>query len=184
MFVSESGSVAASLETPRTRLVPFSLGELAELTALFRNPGVRRFLLDDHLVDEEWVASEVAASAARFDRLGAGLWSIRLLDEPDIVGFAGFREFFDPPQLQLLYGLHPEQWGRGLATEVAGRICSHAFTVLAFEQVSAAIDVPNDASRRVLERLGMSRTRLLTEGAGTAFYSLSKVAWETRAGAH
>ena len=37
-----------------------------------------------------------------------------------LVGFVGFRPFFDPPELQLLYGLLPAYWGRGLATEPAG----------------------------------------------------------------
>jgi ribosomal-protein-alanine N-acetyltransferase len=86
----------------------------------------------------------------------------------------GFREFFDPPQLQLLYGLLPEYCGRGLATEVAARICRHAFRELGFTEIAAATDVPNQASVKVLRRLGMREVRRSDDGtAGTVFFVLN-----------
>lgn len=110
----------SALHTDRARLAPFAPEDTDELLALFRDPDVRRYLLDDQLVPRAWVEQEIAASAERFaSGVAAGLWAVRTPDEPRIVGFVGYREFFDPPQLQLLYGLHPDCWGRGLATEVA-----------------------------------------------------------------
>ena len=115
-------------------------------------------MLDD-VRSAAWVRDEIVASDARFAHSGTGLWTIRLAGDPGIIGFVGFREFFDPPRLQLLYGLLPGYWGRGLATEAAARICHHAFLELGFLAISAAIDIPNLASANVLRRLGMTEVR-------------------------
>lgn len=166
------------LQSRRTDLQPFSSDDAEALLSLFRDALVRRYLLDDALVSEEWVRDEIATSKARFEASGAGLWCVRRTGDEHVIGFAGFREFFEPPRLQLLYGLHPDTWGEGLATEVAETICRHAFLTLDFERIEAATDVPNHRSVRVLERLGMHLERRSDEGdAGTLFYVLDRAAW-------
>ncbi len=164
------------LTTARTVLRPFEREEASELLSLFQDPDVRRYLLDDLIVPLEWVEEEIEASERRFEQQSAGLWSIRLPGDDAIVGFVGFREFFEPPQLQLLYGLLPRVWGRGLATEASERICRLGFDELGFTEILAAIDTPHDASRAVLERLGFRETHR-TEGdapAGTTFFRLDR----------
>ena len=47
------------------------------LLSLFRAPEVRRFLLDDQMVDRDWMMSEVATSEALFETHGCGLWALR-----------------------------------------------------------------------------------------------------------
>ena len=145
---------------------------------------MRRYLLDDVIVTQDWVVEEIQSSKARFGGGTLGLWAVRTSDGSEIIGFVGFRPFFDPPELQLLYGLFPDCWGQGLATECAGAACDCAFNVLGFEAVRAATDLPNTASLAVLRRLGMSLDRTTDEGdAGTAFYSIDRATWlslETR----
>lgn len=170
---------APVLQTERTVLRPFDMGDADELLRVFRDPGVKRFLLDDTLVDLAWVRNEILASDSRFLRSGTGLWAARVENESPIVGFVGFRPFFDPPELQLLYGLLPEFWGRGLATEIAKAARDHAFRVLGLTTLTAATDIPNQKSARVLERLGMREERVNDEGrSGTGFYRLEREEWE------
>ena len=166
---------SADRTTARTYLRPFEPADAAELLALFRDPVVRRFLLDDVLVSAEWVDEEIADSARRFTDARGGLWTVRLQAGGPVVGFAGFRDFFDPPRLQLLYGLHPDVQGRGLATEVAAEVCRFGFEALGFDEVRAAIDSPHDASRAVLERLGFTETHRTEDGEyGTTFFRLGR----------
>ncbi len=149
--------------------------DLDELLDLFRHPDVRRYLLDDLVVDEGWVEAEITASERRFGSGSAGLWSVRSAEASHIVGFAGLRPFFDPPRLQLLYGLRPGYWGRGFATEAGEVVCEYAFEALGFSAIEAAIDVPNLRSGAVLERLGFVEVRTTDEGAeGTTFYRLDR----------
>lgn len=161
------------LRTPRLLLRPFESSDADELLAVFRDPSVRRWLLDDMLVSADWVRREIRDSTARFARDGLGLWAVLPAEEATIVGFAGFRPFFEPPEMQLLYGLLPAWWGAGLATEAARAVCDHAFRELGLAEVRAATDRPNVASIRVLERLGMSVEKTTDHGpGGTAFYTL------------
>ena len=53
-----------------------------------------------------------------------------------------------PPQLELLYGIAPEHWNKGLATEAANAIIRHGFDTLGFERIEASTDAPNAASVR------------------------------------
>ena len=166
---------APAIVTARAVLLPFADADTDELLAVFREPMVRRYLLDDDVVPVDWVSAEIAASGQRFERDGTGLWAIRLAGRPDIIGFAGFREFFNPSQLQLLYGLLPQYWGQGLATEAAAAVCTHAFRALGLKRVAAATDINNEASRRVLLRLGMRPVKTTAEGAGgTTFYEMDR----------
>lgn len=157
---------------------PVSEGDAESLLGVFRDPAVRRYLLDDSRVSPEWVHDEIASCEERFATLGAGLWVIQLVDASAIIGFVGFRHFFDPPRLQLLYGLLPAFWGQGLATEAAKRVCDHAFSNLGFDRIEAATDAPNERSIAVLTRLGMSRLdRSETGIVGAVFYEIDRDRW-------
>jgi len=172
------------IKTERLTLEPFAAEETDELHALFTDPDVRRFLLDDEVVSRSWIEEEIAASEARFEELGHGLWTIRRTGEQHIIGFVGFRPFFDPPEIQLLYGLLPEAWGTGLATEASAAVLRLAFERFAFQEVVAATDAPNVASIRVLERLGFREWKRTAEGqAGTVYFRLDTEAWSGGRGA-
>lgn len=171
------------LGTSRLSLRPVRPGDADELLRIFTAPDVRRYLLDDEVVGAEWVDEEVRRSDALFRERGCGLWAIRLRNAVPIVGFVGFRHFFDPPELQLLYGLTPAHWGRGLATEAAAAVVGFAFEALGFQRVDAATDLPNVASVGVMERLGMKpdRERTSAGSPGTVWYSVGRARWKGRA---
>ena len=161
------------LETDRLILLPVKEADQDQLHALFVDPQVRLYLLDDEVVPREWVGEEIERSEALFAELGCGLWSVREKPGLGISGFVGFRHFFDPPELQLVYGLHPGSWGVGLATEAARAVVRYAIERLGFGRVAAATDAPNRASIRVMERLGMEFDRVTDDGEGrTVFYAL------------
>ena len=52
------------------------------------------------------------------------------------------------------YELHPEHWGRGYATEAAFALVNFGFQELGLNRISSWCIADNDASARVLERLG------------------------------
>jgi len=161
------------------------------LHRLFTNEGVRRWLLDDEVVPPEWIEREISRSEERFADGGCGLWTVRARPvastaedvpgprAPDgLLGFVGFRHFWDPPELELVYGLHPSAWGRGLATEAGRAVMAYAFDDLGFMEVLAATDAPNTASIAVLERLGFREWRRTDDGPeGTVFFRVVARGW-------
>ena len=63
------------------------------------------------------------------------------------------------------YTLHPASAGRGLATEVAEALVRLCFTELGVAMVQADVFVPNVASQRVLEKVGLRRIGVTTAGS-------------------
>ena len=54
--------------------------------------------------------------------------------------------------------VHPEYWGRGIATEAARAFIDYAFEARAVDQLTADVDPRNSASLRVLAKLGFVET--------------------------
>jgi RimJ/RimL family protein N-acetyltransferase len=130
------------------RLTP---GDLAEFHRLVTDSHIRRFLLDGAVMDEEWSRLEIERSDALFESTGLGLWLLRENDER--IGFAGYRVFEEmSPEPQLIFALLEQATGRGLATEAGRAMIERAAPTLG--SILAAVDEPNIASVRVLEKLG------------------------------
>jgi RimJ/RimL family protein N-acetyltransferase len=166
------------LATARIVMRPFRDVDRDELLALFQDPDVRVSLLDDVVVNAAWMADEIESSQRRFARFGTGMWAVRQRGASGIVGFAGFREFFDPPELQLLYGFLPSCRGKGFAAEATAAACAFAFDELERDSVSATVDAPNKASLRVLERLGMTCDGREPDGA--LHFTVDRATWALR----
>lgn len=163
------------ITTERLVLSPFAPADAAALHDLWTNADVRRYLFDDEIIPRSFVDDEIAASERLMAEHGYGLWTMRPRTTAEIIGFCGYRYFHEPPQLQLLYGLHPGWWGRGLASEAARAMIRHGFEVNGFSRIIASADGPNVASVRVMERAGMRFwKREIVNGLDTIYYDLTR----------
>ena len=130
---------------------------------------MRRHLFDDRIVEAGQVTGFIDTSLRDFAAEGFGLWALRpappdadprdpALRRAAPVGVVGLRRKGGPgrdPEVEIVYSLEPEHWGRGLATEAARAVLDHAFGVLGLPRVVAEVDRANTASVRVAENLGM-----------------------------
>ncbi len=163
------------ITTERLRLRPFVISDVDEIHRLWTTRGVRRFLWDDEVITREQAQSAVEESAALFTEKGYGLWAVCLKGDERIIGFCGYWFFHEPPQLELLYGLAEDEWGKGLATEAATAMISHGFEHLGFDRIVASTDAANLASIRVMERSGMRfEKRESTNGLDTIYYVIDR----------
>jgi RimJ/RimL family protein N-acetyltransferase len=62
---------------------------------------------------------------------------------------------------ELGYSLLPSRQGQGLASEAVRLALGHAFDVLGLERIEADVDPRNQASCRLLEKLGFQREGVL-----------------------
>jgi RimJ/RimL family protein N-acetyltransferase len=171
------------LLTDRLRLDPLAAEDAPEFLALFRDPGVRQYLLDDQLVDPRWVEREIEASRERFGRGSVGLFAARLRgSEGDLLGVAGLRPYH-AGELQILYAVDPRAAGRGLASEMVGAVLDYCFDLAELPAVRASVDVPNRASLKLVERLGF---RLVGREPGPRFelllFEIDAASWRRRSG--
>jgi RimJ/RimL family protein N-acetyltransferase len=68
-------------------------------------------------------------------------------------------------RLTLGYALNPTCWGKGFATEAAAAIVDAAFSLTAVAEIDASVRLENVASRRVLEKIGMTFVSRGRQGA-------------------
>ncbi|MFQ4142517.1 GNAT family N-acetyltransferase [Chlorogloeopsis sp. ULAP02] len=161
------------LNTERLSLWPCQNEDLNSLHKLWTDANVRRFLWDDRQISCEEAQSFIETSTANFTNYGYGIW---LFSENQndlmIAGFAGLLNSSQEPP-SLIFGTRPSLWGRGYAKEAARAILDYAFDVLDLECVIADVDEPNKASIKVLEALGMTRTRrALVNGRPLLYYEI------------
>lgn len=158
------------LETARLSMRPFTLSDIDDLHRLWIDPQVRKYLWDDEVISREVAEEVVRSSLASFERHGFGLWSVFFKGEEPLIGFCGFRHFYDPPQVEILYTIAPRHWGAGLATEAARAMLRFGFEENRFERIYAGADPPNSASFRVMENCGMKFEKRTTINDKEAIY--------------
>lgn len=171
-----------TLQTKRLSLRPLTLDALDNLHHLWTAPDVRRYLWDDQVISKERTTEELHKTIDCFATHGFGLWAVCLLDRTHLIGFCGFVPVDSPQEAELLYGLAAAYWQQGLMTEAATAVLQHGFDNLGLERIVASADVPNVASIRVMEKLGMQFDKQETvNGLELVFYSIRRKAFETHA---
>ena len=150
---SSAASRPTGLRTARLHLRPLREADIEPLHALWTQPGVRRFLWDDHVLSLEQTRDLVLQNQGWFDRHGYGLWAAHDADGT-LVGFCGYGFFRDEHELELLYGVGEPPWMKGYARELAEALVAYGFDTLRLAEIRASTDAPNVASQRVLKRLG------------------------------
>ena len=147
------------LETPRFLLRPLITEDVDWLTHLLSDAEVTRYLLEGAGSPER--AKRAAETMVSLDLRAChfGLWAIQDKTTDLVHGWtelSKLRPWAGPSdEIALSYVLSPTSWGRGIATEAAGRLLRHAFDALRMDRVMAVILTDNEVSRRVLEKLGM-----------------------------
>lgn len=171
------------IETARLLMRPFARSDLDVLQRMWTDPQVRRYLWDDEIISRETAQETIEGSIENFQQHGFGFWILSLKNDPRPVGFGGLRQFKNQEsgadEIEILYGLAPEYWGRGLATEAAQAFLRYGFEELGLEIIYAGADPPNEASFHVIERLGMKEPRhTMVNGLEAIYYSLSRAEFQ------
>jgi len=163
------------LLTSRLKLIPFSQADQELLHRTFTDPFVREFLWDDKVIPEAQTREILKQNDNHFQNDHWGLWKITQKTDEAYLGFTGLWYFFEEDQPQLLYGLLPNATSLGYATEASQAIIHYAFQELGFSYLIASCDPPNNASQKVIERLGMHFVEERTEqDILIAFYRLDR----------
>lgn len=152
---SGSSFAPITLETDRLRLLPVSIDHVDTLHQIWTDADVRRYLWDDVEIDRQTAAAVVDQNLSDWSSRRYGLWLITDKQTNDAIGFVGFRSSEDANEPELLFGVLPGSWHRGIATEAAVAALRYLFEDVGASAAWAATDPPNTASVRVMERIGM-----------------------------
>jgi RimJ/RimL family protein N-acetyltransferase len=183
------------LETPRLTIRQFTEDDVDNLFDLNSDPEVMRYLTGGRPIAREQIRDEIIpfhlASYDRFDRLGT--WAAESTATGQFLGWLHFcpgaSSDTDTANIDLGYRLRRSAWNKGYATEGSRALISMGFTELGVERVFARAMAANRASRRVMEKCGLTLVRAIPyegadaiEGAerGKVEYALTRSVWKAR----
>jgi RimJ/RimL family protein N-acetyltransferase len=140
-------------------LVIPTLDNQADYERLFTDPRVQRWLRPPPLppIDTAEAARILRTDMTHWDDHGFGLSVVRDTGSGEFVGRAGISSYLldGRPEVELAWAIVPERWGQGNAPEAARAAMAQAREVEIQELI--AFTLPhNAASRRVMEKIGMS----------------------------
>ena len=147
------------VETERLDLRPFESGDVDWYAAIRAKREVVR-----HLPGGEPTAARarpiaeatVPHFAGLWREVGYGPWAVIERQGGRPLGHAGVRFLAELGVVEILYMLDTPAWGRGYATEAALAARDFGFEVLRLPRLVAYAAPENAASRRVLEKVGMT----------------------------
>jgi RimJ/RimL family protein N-acetyltransferase len=147
----------SELRTQRLLLRQWRDRDLAPFAALNADPEVMRHFLQP--LTREQSDSLFHEQRALIEERGWGLWAVEGRD--GFVGFVGLAvprfEAHFTPAVEVGWRLARRAWGHGYATEAARAAVTFGFGELGLEEIVSFTSVENERSRRVMERLGMTR---------------------------
>ena len=141
--------------TDRLQLFPVASQNAKELHKMWILPQVRKYLWDDRIISIQETQDIIDRSIIAFENNEYGLWLAKLREDRCLIGFCGYWPFFEPPQIQLIYGLDPDYWKQGFGTEIAKAMVEYGFNNYQFDTIYSACDADNIASVALMERIGM-----------------------------
>jgi RimJ/RimL family protein N-acetyltransferase len=200
LFCKDS-AMRVFLETKRLVLRRLTEADVENLVELDSDPEVMCYLNGGIATPREVVERSILprflSYYQRYD--GFGVWAAIEKSSGAFIGWFGFR----PPEgghldeAEVGYRLRRSTWGQGYATEGARALVHKGFTELGVQYVTANTYEHNAASRRVMEKAGMTLVRRyrptleeltsetsnhLTSGAvwdgDEVEYALTKADWE------
>ena len=184
------------LETQRLVLRRFSVADADNLVSLDSDPDVMRFVPGGIPTSREEIENEYLPAFLGYYRRyeGYGFWAVIEKDAGDFLGWFHFRPGKDaaPGEVELGYRLRKAAWGRGYATEGSRALIGKGFTELGVQRVVAEAMAVNQASRRVMEKAGLTLVRTfhrpsLHPGDDSQLevveYALDKSDWQLQDGA-
>jgi RimJ/RimL family protein N-acetyltransferase len=148
-----------TLTTERLVLRQWRDDDYEPFAAMSADPEVMRHF--PRLLTREESVALIENQARLLESRGWGLWAVEVVDGASFIGFVGLAEpQFEAhftPCVEVGWRLAREHWGHGYATEAGRAALAFGFGELDIGEIVSLATTANMRSRRVMERLGMTR---------------------------
>lgn len=152
-------SPTVHIETERLLLRDWADSDADTFAAINADPAVMEFF--PAALDRAQSDAFLARIRDGLARDGYGLYAVETKAENELIGFTGLaRPGFDAPFMpatEIGWRLARRAWGEGYASEAAKAVLDRAFGSFGLEELVSFTAEWNLPSRRVMERIGMTR---------------------------
>ncbi len=144
------------LTTDRFVLRKLSLDDTDDMYEYAKNADVTKFLTWSPHSGKAFTLEYLTYLQTRYKAGEFYDWAIVCKDSGKMIGTCGFTRFdFKNDIAEIGYVINPEYHGRGIATEVVGRVIQYGFDNLMLNRIECRFINGNDVSRRVMEKNSM-----------------------------
>lgn len=169
------------LETARLLLRPVDRADLDALARIYAMPEVGRYTSRTGHITREQSERIIEHSSHLWAQYGYGPWTAIDKATGVIIGRVGLNLLADwpgPDNWELGWELDPAFWGRGLATEGGKAGVRLGFQTAGLARIISATLRENLASRRVMEKCGLSYQGTMPySGTELVWYAISRAQW-------
>ncbi|MGD2147932.1 MAG: GNAT family N-acetyltransferase [Anaerolineae bacterium] len=142
--------------TERLLLRGFGLADTEPLHDILARGDVLRYFPRSEPPSLGRVRQMIHEQQTHWRERGYGLWAVEALATGELMGRSGLQYLPETDEVEIDFILAQAHWGQGFATE-AGRVgLSYGFTEVGLESIVGIVHPGNGASRRVLEKLGLT----------------------------
>lgn len=150
------------LETERLVLRRLSVDDAAFILELLNEPSFLRYIGDKGVRNvREAIRYLETGPLASYDRFGFGLYLVELKDAGVPIGMCGLIKRDSLPDVDIGFAFLPSFWSRGYAFESAVAVMTYGRDVLGLGRIVAITSPDNEASARLLEKVGLRYERLI-----------------------
>lgn len=148
--------------TERLEITELSVYNAAFIIELLNSEGWLQYIGDRGVrTMDDAVAYLLNGPIRSYEERGGGLWLVKLRDSNASIGMCGLLQREYLPHLDIGFALLPEYEGKGYAYEAARAVLQYAADNLKASTVAAIVTPGNEASLKLLQRLGFENRGMI-----------------------
>jgi RimJ/RimL family protein N-acetyltransferase len=168
-----------TIMTPRLTLRPFAEEDIDPLHQILIGKDVLRYFPKTDPPRREQVERMAFRLFEHWEKYAYGLWAVESRLTGELMGRSGLQYLPETEEVEVDFILGREFWGQGFATEAGRTGVRYGFEALGMENIVGIVHLENGASRRVLEKLGMTlKKRAQYFGMDCYQYGIARSSYE------
>ena len=149
-------------ETERLLLRRFNVDDDQFILTLLNEPSFLRYIGDKKVRNLEDARQYILnGPTASYERHGFGLCLVELRESHTPIGMCGLLKREELPDPDIGFAFLPKFWNKGFAFEAAAAVLHDARERLRLQRILAITSLDNEASIKLLERLGFRFERVI-----------------------
>lgn len=150
------------IETERLILRQLSRGDAEFILELLNQPSFLRYIGDKEVRNSAHAVRYIEnGPMASYERFGFGLYLVELRGSGESIGICGLLKRDSLPDVDIGFAFLPSYWAQGYAFESAAAVMNFAREVLGLRRIVAITSPDNEASIRLLEKIGLRFERMI-----------------------
>ncbi len=155
-FLTKLFSKIPEMETDRLLFRAIRRSDINDVFEYSANPKTSEYLLWEPHNNIEYTKKFIDIVLSKYKIGEYNDWAIVLKENNKMIGTCGFTRIDEYNSIaEIGYVLNPKYWGYGIATEAAKKVVNFAFDVLSVNRVEAKFIFGNEASLKVMNKIGM-----------------------------